>query len=128
MTVELHNPVLSLRWGNVSKVAAEGVHGSFVLLPRHIDIVVALLPGLLHIVADGCERWLAVHEGVLVKCGDDISIASMGVVENDDLDLLAAEVRRMETSSDEKERNARAALAGLEASLVRGLAGLERHV
>ena len=127
MKVLLHNPRLALQWDDVKKVGAEGIHGSFVVLPRHIDVVAPLVPGLLHIETAEKSHWLALHEGVLVKQGDTVSIASVGVVEGESLEVLTSEVHRMSEAASESEKKARAALAGLEASLVRGLITLERH-
>lgn len=127
MKVLLHHPRLALRWEDVVKVGAEGAHGSFVILPRHIDVVAPLVPGLLHVETAEKSHWLALHEGVLVKQGDTVSVASVGVVEGESLDVLASEVHRMSVVASESEKKARAALAGLEANLVRGLIALERH-
>ena len=54
----------------VVKVVAEAENGSFCLLPRHVDFVAALVPGILAFTpAQGDEAFLATDEGVLVKCG-----------------------------------------------------------
>ncbi|MEO8225591.1 MAG: F0F1 ATP synthase subunit epsilon, partial [Gammaproteobacteria bacterium] len=56
-----------LRKTDVSRVVAETAHGSFGLLPRRLDCVAALAPGILtfETPADG-ELFVAVDEGVLV--------------------------------------------------------------
>ena len=60
----------------VSKVIAEAENGSFCLLPRHVDIVAALTPGLLSFTSvDGSEEFIATDEGVLVKHGPDVSVS-----------------------------------------------------
>ena len=65
----------------VSKVIAEANNGSFCLLPRHIDFVAALAPGLLSIEDDkGQEVFMAVDEGILVKKGQDVSVSTRNVV------------------------------------------------
>jgi F-type H+-transporting ATPase subunit epsilon len=59
----------------VQKVVAEAANGSFGMLPRHVDFVAPLAPGLLSFVdADGEERFVAVDEGMLVKHGVSVPI------------------------------------------------------
>ncbi len=51
----------------VTKVIAEAENGSFCLLPRHIDFVAALAPGILSFeVESGQEGFVAVDQGILV--------------------------------------------------------------
>ena len=61
---------------DVIKVIAEAVNGSFCLLPRHIDFLAALAPGILSFVStEGKEEFLAVDEGVLVKAGPEVLVS-----------------------------------------------------
>ena len=104
----------------VTKVVAEGQGGSFCLLPRHIDMTAALVPGLLSFTTtDGATGLLGVDEGVLVKCGDDVLVATLNAVRGDDLATLRAAVQEKFIELDEHERVARSALARLEAGVVR---------
>jgi len=97
------------------------------MLPHHIDLVAALVPSVLsYELADGDaeERFAAVDEGVLVKCGDEVRVlvrrAALG-----DLHHLAQAVARELREVDEHERSARSAVARLEAGALRRLAELE---
>jgi F-type H+-transporting ATPase subunit epsilon len=104
----------------VSKIVAEGEHGSFCLLPQHIDFLAALVPGLLaYIDESGVERFAAVDEGVLVKRGDEVLVSTGQAVASADLDELERTVHREFTMLDEKERAANAATAKLEAGFLR---------
>jgi F-type H+-transporting ATPase subunit epsilon len=104
----------------VTKVVAEGQGGSFCLLPRHIDMAAALVPGLLSFTsADGAQGLLGIDEGVLVKRGGDVLVATLNAVRGDDLATLRAAVRERFIELDEHERVARSALARLEAGVVR---------
>jgi len=104
----------------VTRVVAEGQGGSFCLLPRHIDMTAALVPGLLSFTtADGAQGLLGIDEGVLVKCGGDVLVATLNAVRGDDLATLRAAVRERFIELDEHERIARSALARLEAGVVR---------
>lgn len=101
-----------------AKVVAEAQNGSFCLLPRHIDFVAALTPGILALTApDGVETFLAVDEGVLVKCGSDVLVSTWNAVEGP-LGELRQAVRTQYRELSEREQKARSALGKLEASLV----------
>lgn len=111
----------------VTKIIAEAENGSFCMEPRHIDFVAALVPGLLsYTTEDDQEVFLAVDEGTLVKCGDEVLVSSRKAVQGVELeklrDLVETEFRHL----DDKERAARTALARLEAGVVRRFIELEK--
>lgn len=114
----------------VEKVVAEGEHGSFCLLPRHVDFLAALVPGLLAFVdATGKELFAAVDEGVLVKRGEEVLVSTRQAVRGADLAQLRNTVREEFATLDERERAALAATAKLEASFLRGYLELtEEHL
>ncbi|WP_454288779.1 F0F1 ATP synthase subunit epsilon [Rhizobium arsenicireducens] len=104
----------------VRRVVAEAPDGHFGMLPGHVDFVSELVPGiLLYETAEGAERFVAVNSGTLVKCGDEIRVAVRGAVEGDNLAELRARVEADFRKRDEDEREARTALARLEASMIR---------
>lgn len=110
----------------VRKVVAEGQDGSFCLLPRHIDFVSALVPGLLVYetavdsnTAVGEEHYLAVDEGILVKCGPEITVSTRNAVQGADLGQLQTLIREQFSELDEREKQTRSALAKIEADFVR---------
>jgi F-type H+-transporting ATPase subunit epsilon len=110
----------------VESVIAEGIGGSFGLMPRHIDLVAPLVPGLLTYRVDGEERFLGVDEGVLVKRGEDVMVSSRNVIEGADLGAVRRSVIEDLRQLDEEEVKARAALARMEADFVRRFLELER--
>ncbi|TDK48807.1 F0F1 ATP synthase subunit epsilon [Antarcticimicrobium luteum] len=127
MALELSVPGSDLVNATVRKLAAEGAQGAFVLLPRHIDMVAALKPGLLSYVdMQGQEHFLGIDEGTLVKCGRDVRVAVLGAFVSDDLASLRDEVARQFLTLDDSERAARTALARLEAGAIRGMMEFER--
>jgi len=102
------------------RIVAEGRDGHFGMLPNHIDFVSELVPGILVYEAeDGTERFVAVNSGTLVKCGEEVRVAVRGAVEGEDLGELRALVDADFRRRDEDEREARAALARLEVSMIR---------
>jgi F-type H+-transporting ATPase subunit epsilon len=105
---------------SVQKIIAEGLDGSFCLEPRHVDFVSALKPGLLQFIAkDGQEVFVAMDEGILVKCADEVMVSAYNAVRGDDLATLKDTVEHRFRQLDESERIARSALARLEAGVVR---------
>ncbi len=103
----------------VTKVVAEAANGSFCLLPRHVDFVAALIPGLLSFVSGGEERHIAVDEGILLKIGDEVRVSTERAVRGADLGRLRQAVREQFRTLNERERSARSAVAKLEAGFVR---------
>jgi len=103
----------------VVKVVAEAQNGAFCLLPRHIDFVASLIPGILALTSqDDEESFLAVDEGVLVKCGGEVLVSTWNAVRGP-LGELRHAVREQFRELGEREQKARSALGKLEASMVR---------
>ena len=118
LTVLLPSEVLFER--EVTKVVAEGTRGSFCLLPRHIDYVSSLVPGILAWTDAGTdEEFAAVDSGVLVKVGDQVTVTVARAVIGPELEELRRRVDDEFRVLDDRERAARTAVAKLEASLVR---------
>ncbi|WP_188526495.1 F0F1 ATP synthase subunit epsilon [Sinisalibacter lacisalsi] len=120
MRLEVITPMAVCVDRPVRRIVAEGPEGHFGMLPGHVDFVSQLAPGiLLYETEEGGERFVAVNSGTLVKCGDEVRVAVRGAVDGDDLPRLRAKVEAEFRQHDEEEREARAALARLEASMVR---------
>jgi F-type H+-transporting ATPase subunit epsilon len=113
----------------VNKVTAEASNGSFCLLPRHIDFVAALVPGLLSFVKAGneVEEFLAVDEGILVKCGPEVLVSTRKAVRGPELGQLRETVEKTFKVLTDQEKLARSALANLEANFIRRFLKLEEH-
>lgn len=101
------------------KVVAESPRGSFGLLPRHVDYVAPLVPGILSFTQDEEESFVAVDEGVLVKCGDEVLVSVRDAVIGPDLEALEGTVRGQFDERREQEKAMHTALAKLEAEVVR---------
>jgi F-type H+-transporting ATPase subunit epsilon len=104
----------------VTKVVAEAEDGAFCILPRHADWAAALVPGiLLYTDPDGAEHLYAVDTGTLVKAGDEVRVACFNAVPGADLEGLRETVQEAFESLAEHDREARSALARLEAGTLR---------
>jgi F-type H+-transporting ATPase subunit epsilon len=113
---------------DVTRVVAEAENGSFCLLPRHIDFVAALPPGLLsYETRDGKEVFMAVDEGVLVKEEDQVFVSTRDAVQRPDLGMLERTVKEKFMVLDDREKTARSAMAKIEASFVRRFLEIQKH-
>jgi F-type H+-transporting ATPase subunit epsilon len=111
----------------VTKVTAEAENGSFCLLPRHIDFVAALVPGLLsYETGMGEEEFLAIDAGILVKCGSEVLVSTGNAVMGPDLGTLKEMVAEQFRVLDEQEKELQSALAKIEANFARQLLELEK--
>ncbi len=105
----------------VTKVVAEAENGSFCILPRHIDFVSALVPGIFSFTSGEGEEFLAVDEGILVKCGSQVTVSTRKAMRSRDLGMLKRTVREEFRSLDEREKKTRTILAKLEADFARSV-------
>jgi F-type H+-transporting ATPase subunit epsilon len=112
----------------VTKVKAEAENGWFCILPRHIDFVTALVPGILSFQLPGKPtEYMAIDRGILVKCGPEVSVSTRSAVRGAGLDTLQEAVARQFRLLHEKEQAARVFEAKLEADLVRQLVQVEKY-
>jgi F-type H+-transporting ATPase subunit epsilon len=112
----------------VAKVNAEAENGAFCLLPRHIDFVAALVPGVLSFsVPDRGESFVALDQGVLVKRGHEVHVSTLNGARGSDLGQLRRLIEERFLELDEHERRARTALARLEAGTLRGFRELQER-
>ncbi|MEQ8763951.1 MAG: F0F1 ATP synthase subunit epsilon [Planctomycetota bacterium] len=110
----------------VRQILAEGDSGWFCLLPRHIDFVASLVPSVLVFHdEDDAERFVAVDEGVLVKCAGEVLVSTLRGAVGSDLERLRDIVEATYLDLDEHERKARTALSRLEAATLRGFRELQ---
>jgi F-type H+-transporting ATPase subunit epsilon len=112
----------------VSKVIAEAENGFFCLLPRHIDFVSALVPGILSFQSEGKEHFLAVDQGILVKRGSRVLVSTRNAVQAPDLGELERTVEEKFRALDDQEKKARSAAAKLEADFVRRFLELQEQI
>jgi F-type H+-transporting ATPase subunit epsilon len=104
----------------VSRIVAETRAGSLGLLPRRLDCVAALAPGILtyETEAEG-EVYVAVDEGVLVKTGQDVLVSVRQAIGGTDLGQLRAAVEQEFLTLDEHEQSVRSVLAKMESDFIR---------
>jgi F-type H+-transporting ATPase subunit epsilon len=110
----------------VRRVVAQTPEGSLGLLPHRLDCVTALRPGiLLYETNAGCETYVAVDQGVLVKSGSVVLVSVRRAVGGNDLAQLRDAVEHQFRALDEQEHSARAVVAKLEAGFLHRLAAFQ---
>ena len=110
----------------VRKVGVEAADGALTLLERHIEIATALVPGVLSFeLTGGGEEFVAVAEGVLVKCADEVLVSVRNAVRGAELGELRRRVEEEFQKLDEREESARVALNKIEATFVHRFIELE---
>lgn len=126
MRLEIVTPIRKALDTPIVRLTAEAPNGAFGLLPRHVDFVTQLVTGILaYTPQDGSERFAALNGGTLVKCGDTVTVSTRNAILGDDLHALQQQVRDEFHQITEHEREARAALARLEAGMVRNFMELD---
>jgi len=111
----------------VDKIIAEAANGSFCLLPRHIDFVAALVPGVMSFTRGAYEYYAGLDRGILVKCAGEVTVSTLDGVRGDELGELEEHVRQRFLELDEHERKARSAVARLEAGTLRTFRELQER-
>ncbi|BDI32111.1 F0F1 ATP synthase subunit epsilon [Capsulimonas corticalis] len=113
---------------DVLRIVAETHEGSLGLLPRRLDCVAALEPGILiyETEAEG-EIYIAVDEGMLVKTGANILVSVRRAISGTDLGQLRAAVEREFQTLGAQEQSVRSIMVKLEAGLMRRLARFEHE-
>lgn len=111
------------QYSGVTRIVAETSAGSLGLLPHRLDCATALVPGILtYETPHAGVAYIAVDAGVLVKSGGEVRVSVRRAVGGSNLDELHGTVRREFARLDSQEREVRAAVAKMEASLIVGLA------
>jgi F-type H+-transporting ATPase subunit epsilon len=107
----------------MKRIVAETSQGSVGFLPRRLDCVAALVPGILiyETEAEG-EVYVAVDEGVLIKTGLDVLVSVRNAIGGTDLGKLREAVEREFLNLNDQEQNVRSVLAKLESGFLRRLA------
>lgn len=114
---------------DVLKVNAEAENGMFCLLPHHLDFVATLAPSLLSVISsEDEETFLAIDQGVLVKQGDRVIVATQHAVQGGDLGMLKQTIEQRFRLIDEREKIARSVLAKLEISTIKGFIELGESI
>lgn len=107
---------------NVSRISFETKLGSYGILPRRLDCIATLVPGILSYEIKKSNRsYLAVDEGILIKTKSEVIVTVRNAMAGRDLGTLQRSIASEFINLDKKESNIRQTLAKLESNLVRTL-------
>jgi len=101
------------------KVVAEAENGSFCILPKHIDFVAALIPSIFSFESNAGEEFLAIDEGLLVKCSSDVMVSTRKAIRGKNLGELKKTIKQEFETLDDRDRKTRSILAKLEADFTK---------
>lgn len=128
MRLKVCTPTDILLEQDAAKIVAEAHDGFFCLLPRHIDFVAALVPGILYVTdLSGEASFVAVDEGTLVKRGPEVLVSVMNAATGAAPAALETTVREAFGLRDADAQRTRSALARLEAATMRRFLELEQQ-
>lgn len=112
----------------VSRIVAETCAGSFGLLPRRLDCVTVLVPGILmYETKQEGEVYVAVDEGVLVKTGPNVFVSVRHATGGTDLGQLREAVEKEFRALNEQEQSVRTVMAKLESGVLRRLVSFQHE-
>ena len=123
MTLRVRLPFREfLNVAGVRRIVADSVKGAFGILPRRLDCLAALVPGILmYEGADGEERYIAVDEGILVKTGFEVLVSVRSAIGDVPLGEVRQAVARQLAEMDEREVSLRRSI-----NMLQGRIGIVR--
>jgi F-type H+-transporting ATPase subunit epsilon len=113
MRIKFVLPYKTILDQEVTKITAPGTDGDFQILPKHVDGTWTLRAGILTLEAD-TDLYYAINQGVVVKKGDIVYLATVQAIAGDSLEELSKTVEETLSVLDDRERKAREVLARLE--------------
>ena len=80
-----------------------------------------MVPGIFSFTSGEGEEFLAIDEGILVKCASTVTVSTRKAIRSRDLGMLKRTVREEFRALDEREKKTRTILAKLEADFARSV-------
>ena len=118
---------LFLELDGVQRIVADTSSGSLGILQHRLDCAAPLVPGIFIYETELEEKYLALGAGILVKTGNEVSIAVSNAIIGTDLKTLRRVVAAQLEQADQQQREVRGALAKLEGNFVRRFLELKHY-
>ena len=116
----------------IQKITIEGIEGFRSFLPKHMDFITALKPGIMtYLTQDNTTKYIACNQGLFVKCGTQVSISTPWAVVSDNLQRLKQDIKVAFQEMEQERKEVGVSMARLEIGLTKGLMHLrqeESHV
>jgi F-type H+-transporting ATPase subunit epsilon len=112
----------------VTRIVADTGSGSLGILPRRMDCVAALSPGILvYEIGEDGEVYIAVDDGILIKTGFDVLISVRNAIAGLDLKILQETVEREFLVLNEREQKVRSVMSGVEVDFIHRIAAFSHE-
>lgn len=116
----------------VSRIVVETDQGSFGLLPRRLDCVAAIVPGIMTYQCQAAEghadnspaeeeQYIAVDAGILVKTGSEVTVSVREAVSGPDLERLYNTVEQAFLQKNKHEEQVHSVFVKMESNFIRRL-------
>lgn len=127
MKLQIHTPQGTVLNCPISKINLETLDGYHTLLAKHVDFAAALNAGILSYTTEtNQEKFAACHRGIAIKKGDVVTVTVQKAVLGDTLDELEKVILQEFKQDEENRKELNAAMARLEAGLIRGFINLRQ--
>ena len=104
---------------NVKQIVAETSSGQYGFLPKRLDCVAALVPGILmYESSEAGIKYIAVDKGILIKEGVNITVSVRNAIGGTDLGKLHELLEKEFKELDDNEKNVRAVMTKMENSFM----------
>jgi len=114
---------------DIQEVVIDTIDGSFGLLPKRLDCVAALEPGIISYKTHQDELvYVAIDTGVLVKVDQSVTISVRHAKSGVELEQLYEAVKSEFFIRNESEHDIRASLAKLESGFIRRMTSLDSGI
>lgn len=124
MNLDVMTPTTGFAENEIVKIITDDEKGGFCILPRHIDYVAAIVPGILTCEnVSGTVSYFAVDEGILVKKGDNVRVSVKNAFKGTDLKDLSEIVKTRYEALEKEEVKTREILSKLEGDITKILMG-----
>jgi F-type H+-transporting ATPase subunit epsilon len=111
----------------VERIVLETSQGSYGLLPKRLDCVAAIVPGIItYQRAEGGERYIAVDAGVLVKTGTEVSISVRHAIAGKDLAQLRTSVEAAFNQQSAEEKKVQWVFQKMESDFIHRLVSFQK--
>ena len=127
MQLKVMEPEQMITETQADKIIAEGQNGSFCLEPRHVDFLSALKPGILLYTVGDEEHYVAVDEGILVKCGKQVLVSVLNAIKGETLEELEQRIRKEFKKTEAMNQASKIAIKSMEADLLLRFLEFEQH-
>ncbi len=112
----------------LSRIVFETGDGAYGVLPRRLDCVAVLCPGILvyENEAEG-EAYVAIDAGIIVKTGAKVLVSVRNAIAGQDLAQLRETVEREFLDLNQQEQSLRSALLKMESGLIQRMAAFHHE-